>query len=83
MPTEVFKGVRREVRKRVALQGGKGFTTVSDGHQVADIEVVIDIEQIARYYGPRAMGNRRGRCRFMHGAVTINVLNVKHVKEEK
>ncbi len=48
----------------------RGFTTVPDGHEIADIEIVIDMAQIARdLLVPRLRyafehGRRDGACRF-------------------
>ena len=72
---QVFKGIARDLRKRVPLSGaGEGFTTVADGREIAEIEVIVDLAQIARDLGPRAMANRSGRSRYMGGAVIVNVL---------
>lgn len=77
MAVHVQKGVRRQLRKRVALQTGTGFTTEPDGYEVADIEVFVDLAQIGRALGTRAMENKSGRCRYMEGAVLVSVLNRK------
>lgn len=77
MSIEVIKGIRRELRKRVPLDRGEGFSTVADGHEVADIEVIVDMAKIACNYGTKAMANKSGRTRYMHGAVIVNVIRTR------
>lgn len=78
MAIEIIKGIRRELRKRQHLENG--FTTIPDGYELADIEIVVDMAQIARSLGQKAMANKAGRSRYMHGAVIVNVVRRQRVK---
>lgn len=79
MTTETIKGLRRDLRKRVPLENGNGFTTVLDGHEFVDVEVVVDMEAIARRLGSRAAASKRDRSTALNGAVVVNVLRRQRV----
>lgn len=71
----VQKDVRRPMRKKVPLHmedGRAAFTTEPDGHEAADIEVIVDMAQIARHIGPR---NSKGVSRYLEGCVIVTVTN--------
>lgn len=71
---QLIKDIKRELRKRVPLEGtGTGFTTVADGYEIADIAVYVDFAQIARTLGPRAMVSKSKRARYLKGAVIVDV----------
>lgn len=72
------RGIRREVRKRVPPQnGGRGFTTVADGYEIADIEVHLDASALASLLGPKAMGSKSRKSKLQTGAITIKAVNVR------
>lgn len=80
MTREVVKGIRRRLTRKT--QSEHGFAWVPDGFEVADIEVVVDLAQIARHLGAQAMANKSGRSRYMKGAVIVNVLSRRKQAEE-
>lgn len=79
-----LKGLRREIGKRVPTEAhghhGAGFKTVPDGHETADVEIMIDVETIARQMGSKAMKSKVGRSKAMHGAIVVYLTNRKRVK---
>lgn len=80
MTRQVFNGISRELRKRAPLEGGgTGFTTVPDGREISDIAVDIDFQEIARELGRKAMANKNGISKGLHGAVVVRVLSRKRV----
>lgn len=70
-----FNGVRRNLYKRVATADGRGVTSEPDGQEVAEIEVTIDIAEIARRYGVQAMCNKSGTSKYLSGLVVAKVLS--------
>lgn len=78
MSVVIISGVRRELRKRVPLQaGGDGFSTEPDGFEVCDISIEIDERRLAREYGIKAMVNKSGTTKYMHGCVVLKVVSRK------
>lgn len=78
MNTQVFKGIRRELQKKVPGQLGS-FSRAPDGFEMADVEVAVDFAQIARQLGWRAMANKSGVSKYMGGAVVVKVLRRERV----
>jgi len=70
---EVVKGIRRSLTRKT--QSEHGYSWVPDGFEVGDIEVIVDLAQIARHLGAQAMANKSGRSRYMQGAIIVNVLS--------
>ena len=71
----VVRTTRRQVRKRVPVQEGKGFTTVDDGFEDVTYEALID-ESGLDSMGRIAASNKGQRSR--DGCVIVRVL--KRVK---
>lgn len=69
----------RKLFKRVMEETERGITmrSVPDGTESADIFVTVDLPGIAHRLGIRAMANKSGRSKFMHGLVTITATNRK------
>lgn len=74
----VQKDVRRPMRKTVNEPSG-GFSSIPDGYETSDIEVVVDMGKLARHLGPRAMRNKRGFSLYIEGIVTVTVRNRRRI----
>lgn len=77
----ILKGLRRDIGKRVdtTSNGGRGFTTVPDGHEIADVELTVDPDALARRLGVKAMKNTRGFSTIAWGLIKVRVTNRKRV----
>lgn len=77
MSTYKYTGTAsRYLRKRVPLEGsGNGFTTVSDGQERGDVELEIDVGELIRTLGGRALDSKSGRASAQHGAIKVKVSN--------
>lgn len=67
--------LRREMRKHTRPEHGRGFTSIPDGFEHADIEVTADLDAIARELGLRAMGNKSGKTKYLHGLIVVTATN--------
>lgn len=69
----------RKIFKRVMEETERGIVrrSVPDGTETADITVTVDLPGIAQRLGVRAMANKSGQSKFMHGLVTITATNRK------
>ena len=83
MAIEVFKGIRRNLARGVITktETSESWSSVPDGYEVCDVEVIVDMAEIARTFGRKAMANKSGRSRYMGGAVIVNVLTRTRVKD--
>jgi len=81
--TFTLKALRRSIGKRVdtTSNGGTGFTTVPDGYEDADIELVVDVEKLARLLGERAMKNKTNRSSIAWGFVKAYARNRKRIPQ--
>lgn len=70
--TFTLKALRRPLSRKV--ETGTGFHTVPDGEEMADIEITIDVEKLARRLGVRAMKNKTGRATIAWGLVRVKAL---------
>jgi hypothetical protein len=67
--------------KRVPVTSGAGFTTRPDGHQIADLEIWVDIPALAQVMGARAMRSKKGISILQGGTVTVKAINRRKVEE--
>lgn len=86
MTTFILKGLKRPLSKMVPIDpsgqaGVSGYTSRPDGFQIADIEVTVDLETIAREWGLRAMKNKSGMAKALHGDVVVRVSNRRRIAE--
>lgn len=79
-----LKALRRDIGKRVDTFDGagvkNGWTTKPDGYELGDIELVIDVDQLARVLGAKAMKNTGGRSSIAWGLVVAKVTKRQRVK---
>lgn len=71
LQTFTLKNLRRVLHKHNKI--GRGFTTVPDGHELADIELVVDLEALARRIGIRAMRSKAGKSSMAYGLIKARV----------
>lgn len=80
--TWTMRGIRRDVGKKVETHHEgrvNGWTTVPDGYELADVELSIDLEEVARRLGVKAMKNKSGRASMMWGLVSVKVTKRQRV----
>lgn len=76
---------RVAVRKRVPVAGkdnlhaadARGFTTEPDGFQLADIEIWVDPDALARARGWIAIRSKKHVSKLQNGGVIVKALNVR------
>lgn len=81
MTVHVLKNLRREIGKKVETDGGRGMKTVPDGHELADVEISVDVDALARRLGVKAMRNKTGRATISWGLVKVKVVRRQRVLE--
>lgn len=79
MADYTYKSLRREVSKKVHTEDGRGMKTVPDGYETADLEIVIDVEGLAKRLGIRAMKNRSSVAVLCWGLVKVKATNRKRI----
>jgi len=62
-----------ERRERIPCEGG--FTSRRAGDDSVEIELVIDVDAIARQLGHKASGSRSGRSGLAGGKITAKVIS--------
>lgn len=83
MQKQVFRSgqhVRPRGKKQSTLDG-RGWTTVPDGRDIADIEIEIDLDAIKRQLVDKAMSNKSRCAKICHGAVVVRARNLRHIAE--
>jgi hypothetical protein len=60
MTTEIVRNVERYIRP--------------GEYEIGDVEVTVNLAQIGRALGSRAMRNKSGKAKYMHGAVVVKVV---------
>lgn len=80
MTKAVFTGVRRDLRRRAPLENGVGYTTIPDGHEIADVEIIVDLPALVKRLGPQAMANKSGTSKYLSGLVIVKVLKRETVR---
>jgi hypothetical protein len=74
MQTVATGQVQVRVMRRVEFGGGRGYRWEPTGeYRTVQVRVRIDGEAILHQLGMRAATNKRGRARFMKGAVLAEV----------
>jgi hypothetical protein len=59
------------------------FKNIEWYKSAGDVEVVVDLADIARRYGWKAMTNKSGKSTYMDGAVVITALTKREKGETK
>lgn len=72
MKTFTVPGVRRQLYEYATVDGV--CKRIELGHEVADIEISIDVEAVGRSLGKKAMENKSGKSGEINGLVTARVL---------
>lgn len=65
--------------KRIPTADGRGWTTISDGKEIGTIGVEIDVGEIIRQLGEKAMRNKSRRARGLGGLITVKAYDVRKV----
>jgi hypothetical protein len=77
----ILKGLRRPVSKKVAVDpgphGATGFAYRVIGYETFDVELVIDLDGIARDLGQRAGNNKSNKAIGLSGLVKAYARNRK------
>lgn len=83
---QIHQGARRVLQERVKEQGTHPDGTTFDrtywettGYESANVEIIIDTDVIFRKCGHRALKNKSGSSKFMHGGVTVKVVGPRKV----
>lgn len=76
-----FSGTVEVARgKRVPTADGRGWTTIPDGRESATIGVEIDVGEIIRQLGTKAINNKSRRARGLGGLVTVKAYDLRKVQ---
>ena len=66
--------VKVELRERIPLESGRGFTTRHKGYELATCEVLVDIQALVNLLGKRAAGSRSNKSNLQGGALTVRCI---------
>lgn len=69
----------RAIGKKVATADGRGWTTVPDGTEHADITIEIDVAALVKWLGPKAMQNKARKTRLAGGDIIVRATNIRRV----
>lgn len=77
MAEAIFHKIKRDRTRRVETETPTAHTIswVPDGFELGSVRVRVDLAEIARIYGPQAMGNKSGKSKYMGGCVVVEVLS--------
>lgn len=83
---EVFSGPHKVTKRAFKTEaidpsgqpGVSGYRTVQNGEYVADVFVTVNLEEIARTLGLKAMSNKSKQSKYLGGCVIVEVRNIQH-----
>lgn len=69
----------RRIGKKVATADGRGWTTIPDGSETADITIEIDVAALLKWLGPKAMHNKARKTKLAGGDIVVRAANIRRV----
>ena len=73
--------IKRENRKQIKTLDGRGVTSAPDGYILADINIAVDIEELAQHLGSKAIHNKKHSSSLVGGAIVGEAFNIRKVTE--
>lgn len=81
---QTFSNIIRRLQKRTPVEGlgNRGFAYVDDGHEVGEVEVIVDLAGIAKELGRNAMANKTGKSKYLKGLVEVRVISKRRLEQQ-
>lgn len=71
--------ITRPRGKKVVTENGRGWTTVPDGIETADITLEVDVQALMQMLGRRAMGAKTRKSVLAGGDIVARATNIRRI----